>query len=370
MDKKKLFEQLYKERMPITLDLKVLLFYYCKMGCEFCIQKIWDKTGMDAESVSKKADMAIETVNQSNKEYVNMTIFGGEMFADFVPDELFPAYFDLLNRINQACVSQGKKLTVTNFNSLWYRKRDRVKKLLDDCEEANINIRFGISYDPEGRFHNKSMHKIFVDNEKYFEKYIIKYNTILTKQVIDLMLRPEGLNDPYFDYLYHKYEYGTRHYWKNEYIQDENIDHTHWQHADEEDLYKAYLYLYENYPKGDFVQNFLETIYSNGKIYVNDCPGERKVFLPDNSTVYCINNPDCGSGCGPMKYMEWRGCLSCEYFNSCRVDCFYEEQDPNVKKMDDCMYKAIYKEYEKREAALGKGNSKLEGKAEGILFNT
>lgn len=369
MDTKKLFERVYAEKMPQTLDLKVLLFYYCQMACEFCIQKIWDKTGLDSESVSKKADMAIATIKQSDKKWVNMTIFGGEMFADFVPDELFDAYFDLLNRVNQACVEDGKHLTVTNFNSLWYRKRERVRTLLDKCKEAKIHVRFGISYDPVGRFHNPAMHKIFVDNEKYFSDYIIKYNTILTKQVIDLIKRPEGLNDPYFDYLYSKYEFGTRHYWKNEYIQDKDINHTEWQHADEKDLYDAYVYLYEHYPKGDFVQNFLETIHAKGKVYVNDCPGERKVFLPDNSTVYCINNPKCGEGCGPMKYMKWRGCFDCEYFKACRNDCFYEEQDPNIKKMDECMYKAIYKEYERREALLGPGKTKLEAPAKDIPFN-
>jgi len=368
MDTKELFEKIYDKKMPIVFDLKILLFYYCKMGCEFCIQKIWDKTGMDPEAVNKKTQMAIDAISKTDQKYVNMTIFGGEMFGDFVPEEMFDAYYNLLNDVNQYCVSKGKLLTVTNFNSLWYRKRWRVKNLLDKCEKADIRIRFGISYDIEGRFHNPAMHKIFVDNEKYFEKYIVKYNTILTKGAIELIKRPEGINDPFFDYLYNKYEFGTRHYWKNEYIQDEGINHTHWQHGSEQDLYDAYMYLYEHYPKGDFVQNFLEAAYAKDKVLKSDCPGERTVLLPDNSTVYCINNPTCGGGCGPMKYMKMRGCMSCEYFKSCRIDCFYEEQDENIKKMEGCFYKHIYKEYKRREELSGKSKL-LEGKAEGLPLN-
>lgn len=360
MNNKKIFDSIYKKRMPEVFDLKILLFYYCKMGCEFCVQRTWDPEGMNPESVAEKAKMAIKAISASDKPQVNMTIFGGEMFGDFVPDDVFEAYFHLLNDVNKSCVKQGKKLVVTNYNSLWYRKKERVKDLLDKCIAADIEVKFGISYDLEGRFHNPAMHKIFIENEKYFEKYIVKYNTILTRPVVKRLLRPQGIDDPYFDYLYGKYEYGTRHYWKNEYIQADGLDHTVWQHASEQDLYDAYMYLYKNYPKGDFVQNFLETIYSNGKVLKNDCPGQRIVLLPDNSTTYCINNPKCGQGCGPLKYIKWRGCMDCEYFNSCRVDCFYEEQDDNIEKMEGCFYKNIYKEYEKLEKE--NGSSKLEAK--------
>lgn len=367
MEHKELFEKLYEPKMPDTFDLKILLFYYCKMGCGFCIQKIWDKTGMDDDSIKKKADIAIDALSKSDKKFVDLTIFGGEMFGDFVPDDLFDSYFYLLDTVNKYCISAGKKLTVTNFNSLWYRKKERVKNLLDRCSEAGIRVDFGVSYDLTGRFSNPAMHKIFVENEKYFSKYIVKFNTVLTKQAIEIIKRPEGINDPFFDYMYSKYLLGLRHYAKDEYIQKDDVDHSQWMHESEQDLHDAYMYMYDNYPKGDSIQTALGAIYST-VVRKNECPGDRETILPDNSTVYCVSSATCGNGCGPLAYIKFRGCLDCEYFKTCRVDCFYEEMDPNIKKMDGCLYKNIYKSFEKREALLN-GGTKLEDKTKSLSYD-
>ena len=342
-----LFNHIYKDKLPKRLDLKVLLFYTCNMGCEFCIQDRESKIGMSPEEVISKADIAIESIDASKDDYVNMTVFGGEMFGDFVPDDVFDAYFIFFKKVNDACKKKNMKLIITNFNNLYYRKAERVKNLLQKSQEEGIEIRFGISYDLLGRFSNPAQTKLFKENEKYLEDYIVKYNTILTKEAIQVLLRPEGINDPYFDYLYGKYEFGTRHYWKNDVIARGDVDHTAWQHASEQDIYDAYIYLFEHYPQGDFVQNFIECIKKE-RVIKSDCPGDRNVVLPDNSTVYCINNPDCETGCVGMSYLDMRGCLSCEYFKYCRVDCFHEEQDPNIEKLDVCVYKQIYKEYERR----------------------
>ncbi len=342
-----IFNHIYKKRIPNVLDLKILLFFYCNLGCEFCTQYNDRKEGMNVESIKEKARIACEKISKTNKKYINVTVFGGEMFGDYVPSNVFHSYRFLLAEMQKEADKHDKILTITNFNNLFFRNTDRVLKLLAWCEEEGINFRFGISYDLVGRFTHDKHLELFKKNELIFSDYIVKFNTVMTSEALKVILRPKGINDPYFDYLYNKYEFGTRHYWKNQEVAA-ITDHTGWQHKSEQDLHDAYLYFYENYPKADGIQTFIDCIESKGQILHSDCPGDRSVILPSNETTYCINSPECEKGCIGDEYMKLRGCLSCPYLNACKVDCFFEEQDENIIKMDGCFYRKLYEEIEKR----------------------
>jgi hypothetical protein len=309
------------------------------MGCKFCIQNTKDDTGLHPDDVVAKGRIAYHAILKAPEKYVNCTVFGGEMFGDFVDHKVWAAYQVLLLTLKLACTKAEKVLTVTNFTGLNFSKDTclRVLALMNWCKEHRINFRLGISYDIDGRFKTKERLNLFKQNEQSLSSYIVKFNTVLTREAINT-INNDGLHDEYFDYLYGKYEFGLRHYWKNQEISLKTVHPS--MPESEEDLYRAYLYIYEHYPKADGIQNLLKIIHGEEK-RVQDCPGNRLVILPDNSTMYCINSNECKTGSIGTKYIEMRGCLTCKYFPSCKIDCYNEELDPRIKKMDNCFYKTL-----------------------------
>lgn len=351
-----LIHQLKKIKPTNSFDLKILLFYKCDMGCQFCIQNTKDDTGLHQDDVMAKARIAYHAIKKAKEKYVNCTVFGGEMFGDFVDFRIWTAYQSLLLTLSLACTQTGKVLTVTNFTGLNFSKETclRLSTLMNWCREHRINFKLGISYDLSGRFKDEKTLERFKENEKLLSNYIVKFNTVLTREAIK-GIKENGIKDSYFDSLYSKYEFGLRHYWKNQEISLKTVHPA--QHLSEQDLYDVYLYIYESYPKADGIQNLLSTIRQDQPIRIHDCPGNRLVILPDNSTMYCINNKDCVNKEFQKKHIETRGCLSCKYFLQCKVDCYSEELDPNIKKMDNCLYKNLLDEIDRREKQRGANES-------------
>lgn len=342
--------KLYEERIAKRATIEVILFYTCHLSCNFCYQPHKDKTGMSVAEILHKRDMVKKFIDGCNESQVNLTIFGGEIFGDHVPQDVFDTYSVFLKSLHDYCESLGKRIIFGIPSNLIYNNVKRVADFFQFVQDNGIRYEYEISYNfvdmYTNKFHTKKVH----ENEKFLEKYLTKVNTVLSKNVAERMVNQGGINDPYYDYLYHKYTPNMITYFTSDTVPEYGeVDHSKYKIMDESMLLKSYMYLFDNYPNVTCIREFIHVVLNPTQTKPLECPNTRMLIRPSNQTNYCLTCETCNTGWTVKKFVEMHGCIGCEYYKSCRTgaECAYEHLDPNLKKTPICLYKMLYKYIER-----------------------
>lgn len=288
------------------------------MKCDFCSLPIQNKTGFKPNHISKKTEIALRHIKFSDQKIVNITLIGGEVYL--ASEAMFKEYYKLLLAISNLCKEQNKDLNITSYSSLYYSDVSKVKNFLEKCKNSNINLKFCISYDPIGRFHNKSMLNRFMENEKLLSKYITRFNMVITKRVFEI-IESNNFNDKHFDYLYNKYEFNVKQYEEgtNEGVNKNN-------RVSNDQFKFVMLYLYNKYPNCIAINKCINTV--NSIPTIDNRITNKVVILPNNS-FYEVDYKT------QIHKLNSKNCFSCKYFEFCR----FELDDSTI-----CQYYNIYKE--------------------------
>ena len=333
-----------KNKRNVKGELIVILFELCNLSCQMCGQKHDDVNGIssikDKIHSIKKSMLAIK---QSGKNSLAINLMGGELFQDFLPDEIFFDYEFLINQIELYSKEINLPTTTLISTNLICNKIERVKNFLDKTK-----IKISVSYDPAGRF-NILTFDTFKRNTKIFKEYISQVGIVMTKPTIEKFLKRKT---PFFDYIYENFEVVFDHFSPEAlgYKQLSDIKNG-------EDTAKKLT------PSDVLLRDFYKFMYDNW----NKCfpffdlknKGTQPMFCmstltitPESSITSCetydVNNEVKPTkiffGNLNMKKDKWLSdydCLSCEHMQRCTMGCFTIHMR-DIRTQEDCWLKEVY----------------------------
>ena len=237
-----------------------------------------------------------------------ITLIGGEIFMDNLPDSIFDQYREILTDLKRLISKYNKqyRLHINCYtNGIWTRS-DRVIKFLQD---VNGSVVFG--YDSIDRYTKQYQHDLVINNIKLLHYNDIKLNPI------NILFKPTDMDEQFLDSddfrIIHEYcGLNYQDCFPNRYNVTNELKINFLIRCIQRKLYNV-----EN------IVNLFETVIC--------CDGEHScspgVFFHDN---------DCHFGChfirsSPQNYqlvnMDKFDCYSCEYFKSCRQHCWLDAKD-------------------------------------------
>ena len=165
-----------------------ILWSNCTNKCDFCWQyKKHDKETFLTPPEMKQSIAAvrkkIETVNPGD----DVLLVGGEILANYDPEvskDLQALILDCVERI------KNKQIRYLYINTnLLYTDKTNLIFLLDAISGYEKQLKFTTSFDIYGRFKNKEIKQLFLDNLRFIQIHYpninIVVNSIITKQLIE-----------------------------------------------------------------------------------------------------------------------------------------------------------------------------------------
>ncbi len=326
---------LLESKRPIIGEIELTLFENCHLDCSFCHHDKKSTVGLSEEEILSKVALVEDHLIklQGKVKMVQINMVGGELFQDRL-SHLYPIYFKLLMAIKPLYEKYGHTLRVVWVTSFQFKKRVEVKNLLDSLNENEVPSYLIASYDFEGR----PVKGQYARNVDFFSNDIISINMVATKDSIIKFLHLKDKEDPYFTYLYNKFD----HFYFDDYIPDVGYD----DQIPSDSLYLEFLkYITDFYPDiapyADLINNDRNEMH---------CLALNKVTIfPDNSISNCrwdrysdkdfrtpLNRSD--NTTMMASFMEENGCLSCKWFNKCGFRCYTQHDWVNRERdTDDCV---------------------------------
>lgn len=169
----------------------------CNLKCDFCFCH-HDKQH-DIPDLSKVADDTIAYIinNTPPSNHYKISILGGELFHDGIPNQTFQAYDYMLEKLTTSFqhFSPTCKCDIVCYTNAHYKKINRVINLF-----KKWNIECLVSYDSVGRFKSEKQKQLVLNNIKTFVDSGVKMApTIVLLKYQDMF----GFTlSPIFKYLY------------------------------------------------------------------------------------------------------------------------------------------------------------------------
>ncbi len=311
-------------------EVHLIWFEQCNLNCSFCHQDHDSVVGMD--SIVEHTLSAINRLDPSMEYKVNIT--GGELFHDGIPDNLFNDYHTamrcVLDKLPRSTIYIGSNLVFTP---------DRLISLVDRLDGDGYSDRVNLvtSYDPAGRFTQRDLY-VFLENleNPKIETRITTVNVVITKQNIDSIL--SGRYKDVLDNLYARFDLYFDHFMAND-------SYTLFQPS-EEKIVSFFSYLRTHYPKSGPVDTMLR-----GDPAQLTCQSTI-IFTDDNKMVTCWGEAgkdktlDYDEGLvrkneAENDFLEYYGCLSCEYYKRCTMRCFLHHRSLD-ERPTECQIKLFY----------------------------
>lgn len=153
-----------------------ILFDKCNLACEFCFEA--NKTKLiDLEYIKRLPHTFLQQFNQrqhnNNFDTVEITMMGGEVFNDTLPDSLYQLYNYVVNETYELFRPNN---VIVKFNWLSngvFNKRARVDQLLETTKST-----ISFSYDCVGRYPSNVQKNMMLNNVQHYS-IIQKLNAIL-----------------------------------------------------------------------------------------------------------------------------------------------------------------------------------------------
>ncbi len=329
------------------INMTVYLFDTCNLNCDFCYlnhTKLKTK-----QEILLKINKYKEIINKTKENYIYLKFLGGELFADFIPDDYFKLYEDIILDLNLLCKSLNKVVVFDITTNLIHIKTDRVINLLNNIKNK-VSIEFDTSFDFTSRFKNLENLKIFENNCYLYKKFITVINTVMTSNLYRILVNKE---------LYSKQEIKELEVFNKLYKDNfpimmaeynngaEIMENNPLMFNSEEQFINFHKFLVDNYPeilKETFDNREKPSCYNRVTILNNkelhDCSfcSFGKLYGHDSLKNYVI------------KY----GCLTCSYYNKCSLYCNYFAETFN--QQDKCWKKEIFKYIEDKNGTFNKNN--------------
>ena len=298
------------------LEVCLVLFSRCNLNCQFCFQT--RLTDIDIQYIhdipEKIRSSLVQFIEQRKYTQITYRVWGGELFADELSDEIFVEYQHLKKKL----VQLGNEFGITSkfcFTSNYvFTVRQRVKDLLD------TNTVLATSYDPMYRFQTTEQKEQWFQNINVFQPESISLT--LTKQNIQ-----SYLNDP--DHLEQLRQYHV------------NLEYYIYNHRyqffrpSEDDLYQFLRYCIDkNYQNIDEVAAIVKSfqnplgryctcnnscLYLNGSLTFNCL--KRSSDLHQSEFFDELPSEENYTEMQAQTALTRKKCLNCKNFSFCRMYC-------------------------------------------------
>lgn len=300
-------------------------FEACNLRCSFCWQDHNDFSGID--DIPAKAEMVLSNYTPGKVPVIN--IMGGELFMDELPDSVFDDYLEFARRI-----AHLPNHTLNIVTNLVFNKVTRVVGFLDTLTEIGVNYRLTTSYDPKGRFTERTF-SVFERNLETFMGDVECISVVLTKpNIVTLMA-----GDERFERLAI-----THHFFFDYYSPEKNVNAML---PTEDDIVDFLIWLNGKYPTFEPVRS----MRVNGENQTS-CKAS-VVILPDGEVGGCrlladkkqFRSPvqDESIGTATASFVTERGCMQCQHFQYCVLGCFLQSDHLDYT-ISECAFKRLYGE--------------------------
>ena len=340
-------------------ELACSIFDFCNLNCDFCFQK-HSRKGYSYQEIISIPDKMYELIKPEFEKYfikeIDLKLWGGELFADAVPDEFFTAYLYLYNRFKELVSKDFPDIVIY---PVWlsngiFTKYERVEKLLKDT-----NGRLALSYDPVGRFKLKAIFKQWFKTLKYFAEGL-SGKTPFERLVLSITPTKKNINAYFSDWVakyifpLNKIELDISYYTPTDGYEEDT--------PNDEDLYRFYVFLiWRRVFNCNVVENILRTVDSDNRFFEKYCNCKKATqFSHGTCTKNCalrasnleqsafygeyaseINEENCSEYKCSLGIIK-RGCLECEWYSKCQMPCWISILSP-AYKITECPFKRIYK---------------------------
>ena len=345
-------------KRPDIAEIELTLFENCHLNCAFCHHDKKSTVGLSREEIFSKLsiveDHLIKMKDRVDVCQINMV--GGELFQDRISEWAYPVYYDFLIEIKKLYDKYGHTIKVVWVTSFQFVKRERVQKLIDDLNAADVPSYIICSYDFDGR----PVKGPYSKNIEYFADYITSINMVATTISIEKYMADE---DEYFHYLYEKFD----NFYFDDYIPDKGYDYM----IPSDSLYLEFLkFTYHNYPN---INPIKDLIYKDNN-HMHCLSLNKVTIFPDNSTSNCrwdrytpsdfntpLHRPDNTSMM--QAYMDEHGCLSCKWWDKCGFRCYTQWDWKNRERdLPDCVMRLWFNYMDKTPQNLITGFDYVEKK--------
>ena len=175
-------------------EISVSLFNKCNLNCEFCFER--HNRDIDIEELNNVAFECYKATQKDIEKYnpkkIVLRFWGGELFYDTLPDEMFDIYKKIIADFRRLFNSDAadRKFEITFLSNGVFTKRERVSELLDYAD-----AKIGFSYDPVGRFASQKQLDTWESNVEFYKNRSNGISIVLTKETIPLYMA----GDRYFE---------------------------------------------------------------------------------------------------------------------------------------------------------------------------
>lgn len=181
--------------MDKSTDLQIclVLFQRCNLRCGFCFQDHVSSQISIQKILSIPEKIKPELAEIAEKLHltrVTWRVWGGELFADDIPDQIFRAYQTLCTRLREVDQSLGLETVFCFTSNFVFWKTDRALDLV-----KKTGAQTATSYDPVFRFKTQGQLDLWKKNVQIFKPASI--SVTLTKQSIQKYIT----QDWHFDLL-------------------------------------------------------------------------------------------------------------------------------------------------------------------------
>jgi organic radical activating enzyme len=338
-----------------TIEIQCILHTMCNLRCKFCYQTkekgIRDEVVLNVNYIKQLPDDIVKTITPIMKDHdiriLKITILGGELLSDDIPDSVFDLYREFLYDLQFKLDKQisGVKYEVLSMSNGVFSNLKRVGDFLKE-----FSAKISLSYDPRDRFTSEHQKDIWYDSFQYLhdigiETYIA---AVISKRNIDAYI--EG--DKFFEKLGNTVlveleEYSPR------------LDYYGYLPNDD-DLFNFYKWALDNNKFNiSHISNILEhsPVCTQGFVYVfgehlskqynrpyiHECDELFPFTKQEYYGEYADQISDT-SNCAKCKQplgLQKRGCLFCDYYSHCPKMCWSQVLFDKYE-MTTCPIQRIY----------------------------
>lgn len=165
-----------------------MMFEQCNLKCKFCFEDHINKK-VDIEYIKSIPDILAINFKPEYDKYkdqiktVYIMLWGGEVFFDALPDVVFDAYYEFVDKIRRIFAEQFPtvKILFSWLTNGVFTKFERVEKIVR-YSDGIINF----SYDPVNRFSNSLQRMQMVNAAEHFKRIGLgdKISITLTKDSV------------------------------------------------------------------------------------------------------------------------------------------------------------------------------------------
>ena len=142
-----------ENKRPTIGEIELTLFENCHLNCDFCHHDKQSTVCLSREEMFSKIQLVEDHLIKlkGRVEVCQINMVGGELFQDRISEWAYDIYYDLLIEIKKLYDKYEHTIKVVWVTSFQFSKQDRVQKLLDDLNAADIPSYIICSYDFDGR---------------------------------------------------------------------------------------------------------------------------------------------------------------------------------------------------------------------------